>query len=89
MEPFTGGLAPTRTADDPADQVTALYEAHAAGLVRLAMLMLADQHAAEDVVQDAFLGLYRRWNSLADPARALTYLRSSVLNGCRDALPRW
>ena len=44
--------------------MTALYQAHAPGLVRLAMLMLGDQHAAEDVVQDAFLGLFRRWDSL-------------------------
>jgi RNA polymerase sigma-70 factor (sigma-E family) len=72
----------------PEDQVTALYQAHATGLVRLAMLMLGDQGAAEDVVQDAFLGLYRRWNGLNDPARAIAYTRSSVLNGCRDALRR-
>jgi len=69
-------------------EVTALYQAHATGLVRLAMLMLGDQSAAEDVVQDAFLGLYRRWGKLDDPDRALTYVRSSVLNGCRDVLRR-
>ncbi len=69
-------------------QVTALYQAHATGLVRLAMLMLGDQSAAEDVVQDAFLGLYRRWGKLSNPDRALTYARSSVLNGCRDVLRR-
>ena len=39
--------------------VTALYEAHALGLARLALVMLGDPAAAEDVVQDAFLGLYR------------------------------
>jgi RNA polymerase sigma-70 factor (sigma-E family) len=66
--------------------VTALYHEHAARLVRLAMLMLGDQPSAEDVVQDAFLGLYRRWGSLNDPARAVAYVRSSVLNGCRSAL---
>jgi RNA polymerase sigma-70 factor (sigma-E family) len=69
-----------------AGQVTALYQAHAPGLVRLAMVMLGDQHAAEDVVQDAFLGLFRRWDSLNDPGRALAYVRSSVLNGCRDVI---
>jgi RNA polymerase sigma-70 factor (sigma-E family) len=56
------------------------------------MLMLGDQQAAEDVVQDAFLGLYRRWGSLADPGKALVYVRSSVLNGCRTVLrkrSRW
>jgi RNA polymerase sigma-70 factor (sigma-E family) len=68
--------------------VTALYQAHATGLVRLAMLMLGDQGAAEDVVQEAFLGLYRRWAALNDLDRALAYVRSSVLNGCRDALRR-
>jgi RNA polymerase sigma-70 factor (sigma-E family) len=66
-------------------QVTALYQAHALGLVRLAVLMVGDQPTAEDVVQDAFLGLYRRWSALKDPERALSYARSSVLNGCRMA----
>jgi RNA polymerase sigma-70 factor (sigma-E family) len=67
-------------------QVTDLYEAHALSLARLALVMLGDAAAAEDVVQDAFLGLYRRWDRLADPAAAQSYLRTSVLNGCRTAL---
>jgi RNA polymerase sigma factor (sigma-70 family) len=37
-------------------------------------------------VQDAFFGLYRNWFRLGDPANALVYTRSSVLNGCRNAL---
>ncbi len=37
------------------------------------MLMLGDQAAAEDVVQDAFFGLYRRWGTLSDPDRAIFY----------------
>jgi RNA polymerase sigma-70 factor (sigma-E family) len=69
-------------------QVTDLYEAHALSLARLALVMLGDAAAAEDVVQDAFLGLYRRWDRLADPAAAQSYLRTSVLNGCRTALRR-
>jgi RNA polymerase sigma-70 factor (sigma-E family) len=71
-----------------ADAVTALYEAHALGLVRLAVVMLGDRPAAEDVVQEAFCGLYRRWHSLSDSANALAYVRSSVINGCRSALRR-
>ena len=47
--------------------VTALYQGHALSLARLALLILGDAGAAEDIVQDAFLGLYRRWGSLADP----------------------
>jgi RNA polymerase sigma-70 factor (sigma-E family) len=66
--------------------VTDLYAEHALGLVRLAVIMLGDQAAAEDVVQDAFLSLYRRWDSLADTSQPLAYVRVSVLNGCRSAL---
>jgi RNA polymerase sigma-70 factor (sigma-E family) len=68
--------------------VGALYRAQAVGLIRLAYLMLGDRAAAEDVVQDAFCGLYRRWDRLTDPSGALAYVRSSVLNGCRTALRR-
>jgi RNA polymerase sigma-70 factor (sigma-E family) len=68
--------------------VSALYRAHAVGLIRLAYLMLGDRAAAEDAVQDAFCGLYRRWDRLADASAALPYVRSSVLNGCRTALRR-
>jgi RNA polymerase sigma-70 factor (sigma-E family) len=68
--------------------VTALYEAHALGLVRLAVVMVGDRPAAEDVVQEAFCGLYRRWAALSDPGKAVSYLRSSVMNGCRSLLRR-
>ena len=66
--------------------VTALYQAHALGLIRLAVVMLGDRAAAEDVVQEAFCGLYRRWNHLSDTDKALSYVRSSVINGCRSVL---
>jgi RNA polymerase sigma-70 factor (sigma-E family) len=68
--------------------VTALYQSHALSLARLALLMLGDADAAQDVVQDAFFGLYRRWDNLASADAAPAYLRTSVLNGCRTALKR-
>jgi RNA polymerase sigma-70 factor (sigma-E family) len=71
---------------DASAAVTALYQAHAVGLIRLAIIMVGDRTAAEDVVQEAFVGLYRHWGRLSDPAKALTYLRSTVLNGSRSAL---
>src|ERR1700742_284266 len=76
---------PDRRASGARQDVAALYEAHAIGLIRLAKVMLGDQGAAEDVVQDAFLGLYRRWDSLSDHQRPVGYLPTSVLNGCRSA----
>jgi RNA polymerase sigma-70 factor (sigma-E family) len=69
---------------DATGGVTALYQAHAVGLIRLAIVMLGDRVAAEDVVQDAFLGLYRHWDGLADRTKALAYVRSAVLNRCRN-----
>ncbi len=67
---------------------TTLYAEHALGLVRLAVVLTGDRGAAEDIVQDAFLGLYRRWDHLADTAAPLAYLRVSVVNGCRSARRR-
>ena len=46
-------------------------------------MLLGDQPSAEDVVQDAFLGLQRGLLRLREPAKALPYLRTSVVNGCR------
>ena len=71
-------------ARDGSQQITALYQAHALGFVRLAFLMTGDQPTAEDLVQDAFLGLHRRWDTLVDQDKALSYIRSCVLNGCRQ-----
>ena len=68
--------------------VTELYEASALGLIRMAYVMLGDLPSAEDVVQEAFCGLYRRWDRLASTDGALYYVRTSVLNGCRSALRR-
>jgi len=83
-----GTRPPDTVADGAGKHVTALYQAHALSLARLALLMLGDQAEAQDVVQDAFLGLYRRWGTLASVEAAPGYLRASVLNGCRTALKR-
>jgi RNA polymerase sigma factor (sigma-70 family) len=81
-------IADTRTSPGAAASVTALYAEHALGLVRLAAVMTNDRATAEDIVQDAFLGLYRRWDRLSDLTAPLAYLRVSVVNGCRTALRR-
>jgi RNA polymerase sigma-70 factor (sigma-E family) len=75
-------------AETAAAAVTALYAEHALGLTRLAHVVLDDRAAAEDVVHDAFCGLYRHWPNLADPGKAPAYLRSAVLNGSRSVLRR-
>ncbi|MBO2451610.1 SigE family RNA polymerase sigma factor [Actinomadura barringtoniae] len=77
-----------RAHDDATAAVSELYRGHALGLTRLALVMVGDRGTAEDVVQEAFLGLYRRWSHVQDRDKALTYARSAVLNGCRTALRR-
>ncbi|MGA8461332.1 MAG: sigma factor, partial [Streptosporangiaceae bacterium] len=93
-DPADGHPAGGHQADDPAadaagqpsDLVAGLFRAHAVALVRVATLLLGDQQSAEDVVQDAFFGLYRGLPGLRDRSKALPYLRASVINGSRSVL---
>lgn len=74
-----GGL--TITIDD-------IYRSHRMGMVRLAILLVDDLQSAEDVVQEAFAGLYKNWSRLRDRRAAIGYLRMSVVNGARSMLRR-
>ncbi|WP_086821342.1 SigE family RNA polymerase sigma factor [Allokutzneria sp. NRRL B-24872] len=65
-----------------------LYRQHRMRLVRLAVLLVDDAATAEDVVQEAFTGLYRNWSGLRDGAAAVGYLRTAVVNGSRSVLRR-
>jgi len=47
-------------------------------------MLVGDQATAEDVVQEAFLGLYRAWDRVRDPDAVLGYLRTAVVNGARS-----
>ena len=56
------------------------YRRELDGQVRRAALLLGSDELANDVVHDAFVALYRRWDTVADPG---PYLNVAVLNGCR------
>lgn len=78
---------PQRAAMPASDRlVEELYRSHALRLTRMALLLVSDQASAEDVVQEAFLGLFRGLGRLSDPGKAVGYLRVSVVNGCRSVL---
>jgi RNA polymerase sigma-70 factor (sigma-E family) len=70
----------------PDDAVEQLYAAHWRQLVRLSTLLVHDQAAAEDLVQDAFVAMHGKWARLRDPDKALAYLRQAVVNRSRSAL---
>lgn len=79
--------APPRLEAADADAaVEQLYAAHWRQLVRLSVLLVHDQGAAEDVVQDAFVAMHGRWSRLRDPDKALAYLRQAVVNRSRSML---
>jgi len=78
--------APSPAAWSADEAVTHLFAAHYRTLVRLATLLLREPHAAEEITQDAFVALHRRWRGLRDADKALAYLRATVVNRCRSAL---
>ena len=63
----------------------AIYQDRYTSMVRLAVLMLGDQQAAEEVAQDAFAIAYQRWSKIENP---ISYIRQIVINRCRDVLRR-
>ena len=68
--------------------VGTLFREHHGDLVRLAVLMVGDLPTAEDVVQDVYASLHRRWSQIAVPDEVLPYVRAAVLNRCRSVLRR-
>ena len=80
--------AATQDSVDADRRIEHLFRAHRLAMVRLAMLLVDDRETAEDVVQDAFAALHRRWAVLSSEDAALGYLRTSVVNGSRSTLRR-
>jgi len=64
-----------------AESFDRFYERELPSQVRRAVLLVGSEEVANDVVHDAFVGLYPRWQSLENPGG---YLSRSVLNGARD-----
>jgi RNA polymerase sigma factor (sigma-70 family) len=50
-------------------------------MVRLARVLVDSQETAEDLVQDAFVRLHRRWGGVREPR---PYLHRCVVNACRS-----
>jgi hypothetical protein len=63
-----------RPSAEPAEDLSGLFRAHHLELVRLAAFVIGDVAAGEDVVQDVFVRLHQRWDSLAVQRDPLPYL---------------
>src|SRR4051794_9272495 len=60
-----------------------LFQQRRVDLFRLAVFLVDDPAAAEDLVQGAFAPLHRRWSKLPDPPAGYGSLRSTVVNAAR------
>jgi RNA polymerase sigma-70 factor (sigma-E family) len=82
------GSASRLAGRDAASGVDGLCRAQWKPMVRLAYLLCGDREGAEDIVQDAFVALSRRWDHLRSTDAAAAYLRTTVVNGTRSAIRR-
>jgi RNA polymerase sigma-70 factor (ECF subfamily) len=67
---------------------TELYLEYRTRLHQYALSLVRDREAAEDAVQDAFLGWARQLAAGKPPRQAAPYLYASVRNRCLDRLRR-
>lgn len=65
-----------------------LYSRYVDDGVRLAFLLTGDQHAAQDIVQDAFVRLFNRFQDLRKADAFEAYLRRTIVNLSRDRFRR-
>lgn len=61
------------------------YRRERPGMVRLAYLVVGSAEIGEEIVQDAFVEVHRRFAGLDHPG---AYLRTTVVNRCRTAQRR-
>ncbi len=83
----TVGVAggPEPATDERVAQLDALYRVEYVGMVRLAYTLLGSNPEAEEIVQDSFVEVYRRWQEIE---KLGAYLRCAVVSRCRSALQR-
>jgi RNA polymerase sigma factor (sigma-70 family) len=65
----------------PSAAFEAFYVAELPGQVRRAYLLVGSDEAANDIVHEAMVSVYRDWHRIAQPG---AYLNRAVLNGCRE-----
>lgn len=66
------------------DSFTAFVEARSSSLIRTAYVLTGDQHAAEDLLQNALARTAARWRSVRDAPEA--YVRRAMYN---EQVSRW
>jgi len=79
------GSRSKRAADEA---IESLFHACYPRVVRTAFSLVGDWDLAEQLAQEAYLRLWRRWRWISDPQAAPTYLQRTVVNLARDTIRR-
>ncbi|HEX5190809.1 MAG TPA: SigE family RNA polymerase sigma factor [Streptosporangiaceae bacterium] len=80
---------PERRSRRSADEsVESLFHAHYPRIVYTAFSLVGDWDLAEQLAQEAYLRLWRRWRWIADPQAAPMYLQRTVVNLSRETIRR-
>jgi RNA polymerase sigma-70 factor (sigma-E family) len=80
---------PERRSRREADEsVESLFHAHYPQVVYTAFSLVGDWDLAEQLAQEAYLRLWRRWRWISDPQAAPMYLQRTVVNLSRETIRR-
>lgn len=61
------------------------YQSNNESFIKLAFVIVQTVPVAQDIVQDAFISVHKRWANIQSP---LSYTRKSIVNGCKKYLRR-
>ena len=86
MEEVRARTHPAHVADaDRDDRFEQLFRVEHRRMIRLAYTLIGNMAEAEEVVQDGFVDVYRRFDRIERPG---AYLRTAVVSNCRSLLRR-
>jgi len=72
--------------DEPSSALEELMTDYGDDVLRTAYFYLGDRHLAEDVSQEVFLRVYRKWSTFRGESSVKTWLMTITINLCRDKL---
>ena len=89
-EPATAPTSGLATAPGPAGPVSfeEFFRAEHARLLRALFLMTGNEQEAEELMQDAFLAVWERWDRVREMERPAGYLYRTAMNAFRSRVRR-
>jgi RNA polymerase sigma-70 factor (sigma-E family) len=85
---ITFGRPEGRSRREADESVESLFHAHYGRIVYTAFSLVGDWDLAEQLAQEAYLRLWRRWRWISDPQAAPMYLQRTVINLSRETIRR-